>query len=376
MRVSSKNLADLFRAKDPAIYIQTYEEAEAVEEICEIVRKNSELSGKIPPKVYVYTRPGGLVELDITNPNKYDAKSVVKGIMNHTDAINFAKNLQHKIDNTKNDILSMIQNNGQPEAVSTDYGPAIFIFKDLHLFMADKDVLRSLRDLKEIYRNENYVSIVAISPILELPPELEKMFTLYNMPLMNADEIKAKLEPLLFRPLKTSEEDAKSIVDACVGLTNREIDRAIYHSLVKNDKRRVSALDIHEEKMQIIKKNGALDFIIPSHTLEDLGGCENFKEWIKKVKESMTDDARNYGIPEPKGCMLVGVPGTSKTVSAEIMASYMNIPLLSLDMAKIMGSFVGQSEQQISNALRIAKAVSPCILLLDECEKCFGGKQP
>jgi SpoVK/Ycf46/Vps4 family AAA+-type ATPase len=97
--------------------------------------------------------------------------------------------------------------------------------------------------------------------------------------------------------------------------------------------------------------------------------------WIKKVKEAMTPEAEAFGIPKPKGAMLVGVPGTSKTVSAEILASYLNIPLLSLDMAKVMGSFVGQSERQIANALRITKSVAPCILVLDEMEKILGGVQ-
>jgi SpoVK/Ycf46/Vps4 family AAA+-type ATPase len=259
-----------------------------------------------------------------------------------------------------------------------DMAPAIFVFKDFHLFLQDKDVLRMIRDIKENYGYPNYCPIVVTSPLLELPPELEKIFTYYEFPLMDKEEITEKFTTTLTN-LRIEQSVIDSVIESSVGLTSREIERALYHSLAKNivsqNKKTVTPQDIHEEKIQIIKKSGALDFIRPEHTLDDLGGCDNFKLWIKKVKEAMTPEAEAFGIPKPKGAMLVGVPGTSKTVSAEILASYLNIPLLSLDMAKVMGSFVGQSERQIANALRITKSVAPCILVLDEMEKILGGVQ-
>ena len=143
------------------------------------------------------------------------------------------------------------------------------------------------------------------------------------------------------------------------------------HSVAKYGTIDLQALQ--EEKVQIVKKSGALDYLTPKQTLEDTGGYENLKVWIKELKNALDPEAKAYGVPQPKGAMLVGLPGNGKTMAAEVAANYLGIPLLSLDLAKIMGSFVGQSERQIANALRIAKACAPCILLVDEAEKVLGG---
>lgn len=383
MRKAMTELLTLLRAKDNLIYIQSYEEDEVMKELCRAAtRSQSGQESFVPPRIYVYTRPLGLYEVNVSKPNVYNHEKRVKEVRNTMDALEFVMNLQNQCEvrNTGSimDKVNKNRNLGGQKEETKDMSPAIFVFKDFHLFLGDKDILRMIRDIKENYSSPNYCPIIVTAPSLELPPELEKIFTYYEFPLMDKSEIAERFSPTL-KKLNMDENVVDSIIESSVGLTNREIERAIYHSIAKNitisNKKIVTPQDIHEEKIQIIKKSGALDFIRPEHTLEDLGGCDNFKLWIKKVKEAMSPEAEEFGIPKPKGAMLVGVPGTSKTVSAEILASYLNIPLLSLDMAKVMGSFVGQSERQISNALRITKSVAPCVLVLDEMEKILGGVQ-
>ena len=384
MRKSSENLLNLLRARDPLIYTLTYEENEFIEDLCSVIRsldpKNEEkakISFTIPKKIYYYTRPTGLYEININNPSNFSQSRVDPSVKNIYQVFEKIRLCQYGERQEARRSFMTERLRGEKKSDNNDEEPAIFIFKDLHLLFNDKDLIRIIRDVKENYNAMKYCPIIVTSPVIDIPTELEKIFTLLEYNLMDKEEMREYLTPVLRKTV--SQEELEDVVSACVGLTKREVVRAISHSFALNKQRgfekpKISISDIHEEKLQIIKKSNALDFIVPKHNLCDLGGCDNFKQWIKKVKESMDPAAREFGIPAPKGAMLVGVPGTSKTVSAEILASYLNVPLLSLNMAKIMGSFVGQSERQVAFALNIAKAVAPCVLLIDEAEKGFGGK--
>lgn len=382
MRKTTAKLVELFRAKDNLIFVNTYEENEFIREVCGAISALSKdgTNFKVPRNVYVYSRTRGLSAIDLMSPIKYDPESVVKSVKNHMDALRYIESIQNPMANRRASLMDEIRGDGGKNSSNNEDGTsAILIMKDMHLFFQDKDFIRLLRDMKEEYGDGKvYCPIIITAPVMELPPELEKIFTIFDFSLMDKDEVRADITPLVrqvncINRCEDPEKVLNDITNACVGLTTREIRRALGHSLAKNNKRKIDAADIHEEKLQIIKKSNALDYVEPTHGIDDLGGCDNFKEWIYRVKEAITPEAKAFGIPQPKGAMLVGVPGTSKTVSAEILASYLNVPLVSLDMSKIMGSLVGQSERQVANALRIAKSVAPCVLLIDECEKIFGG---
>lgn len=381
MRKSVSELENILRSQDGLVYALTYEENEFLQSLAVAINniKNDPKSKmKASMQIFVYSRPQGLYKVDLTNPTRYSQENVVKNVKNIYDAFNYIKGMQDKASKKQETLAELIsKHRSEIEEPEEQDAPSVFVFKDLHMFFNDKDVIRHLRDLKETYKSPNYCPIFVTSPIMDLPPELEKIFTLFEFPLLTKEEITKLLGKTLREKFNLEQSKQEEIINSCVGLTAREIFRALAHSAAKNvDKDiKVTAEDVHEEKIQIIKKSGALDFIVPEHSLEDLGGSDNFKEWVLKVKEAMTPEAAEFGIPKPKGAMLVGVPGTSKTVSAEILASYLKVPLISLDMAKVMGSYVGQSERQISNALRICQSVAPCILLLDEMEKILGGVQ-
>ena len=377
MRKSMNEFANLLNAQDPLLYVHTYEENEFVSNLCEKLltfNLDANQRKKVPCQVYVYTRPLGLRRINLINPTMFNPEDKVNNVNNIIEALNYVNNIQQDIaaEQSKSmNIMARISKNEEKDVPKDTQQSSIFIFKDLHLYYNDKDVLRMLRDIKENYSSNIYTPIIVTSPVVEIPTELEKLFTLWEFPLMTKEEISDHIVNMFPNELFSSEEEKNNVIEACCGLTEREIMKALAHSFHKN--MQIKAMDVYEEKIQLVKKSGCLDYLRPNHTIDDLGGCDNFKDWIKKVKESLSPEAREFGIPSPKGAMLVGVPGTSKTASAEILASYLKVPLLALDMAKIMGSFVGQSERTISNALRIAKSIAPCILLIDECEKGFSG---
>ena len=383
MRKCVDKLIHLLRARDNLIFVNTYEDNEFIKELCSVARevygeKNAFLGA---PRIYLYTRPDGLYELDPMNPMKMDSDKKVDRVKNHLQALEYLEGIQNGGGVNKPSIMEMAGKSSSKTNHKEVSRETVLVMKDMHLFFSDKDFIVKLRNMKGEYGDKKlYCPIIITAPVMEFPPELEKIFTVFNFPLMDKEEITKMIYPLIREVEKGKTKDeldavTSSLAGACVGLTEREIRRALAHSLAKNNKKCVSLEDIYNEKLAIIKKTNALDYCEPKHGINDLGGCANFKKWICKVKEMLSPEARAFGIPQPKGAMLVGVPGTSKTVSAEILASYLNVPLLSLDMAKVMGSLVGQSERQIANALRIAQAAAPCVLLIDEAEKGFGGFQ-
>ena len=383
MRKCVDELKNLLRARDNLIYVNTYEDNEFIKDLCSVAHEacKENTAFRSAPRIYLYTRADGLFELDPMNPMKIDMDKQVKGVNNHMQALEFLWDIQNGGGIIGKSIMEMAGKASSRNFQNEPPRETILVMKDMHLFFGDKDFLVKLRNMKGEYGDKKlYCPIIITAPVMDFPPELEKMFTVYDYCLMDTEEITKMIAPLVQSIEKgKSEAEIERIVSslsgACLGLTEREIRRALAHSLAKNNKKCISTSDIYAEKLGIIKKTNALDYCEPSHTIDDLGGCANFKDWIYKVKEMLSGEARKFGIPQPKGAMLVGVPGTSKTVSAEILASYLNVPLLSLDMAKVMGSLVGQSERQIANALRIAQAAAPCVLLIDEAEKGFGGFQ-
>lgn len=389
MRKKTEELIELLKAKNPLIYVNTYEENEFITELCNavssiVVGSRSEYS--VPPQIYTYTRPSGLYDLDINDPLGFEESRVVKGVSTIGEALNFVRRVQsNEAGKTDKSIFSALGKSRDRDKDDRNakndekYNrPAIFVFKDLYSYFTDKDIVRLLRDCKESYLSDSYCPIIVTGCTVDIPPELEKIFTVWDFSLMDKAEIIDYLNTILDSETYT-EKEIDDIANASIGLTQREITKAIFQSMVRNKKAlgkaKVTPNDISAEKIQIVRKSGSIDFIEPKYDINGLGGCDNFKEWMSKVKEATSDEAKQFGIPFPKGAMLVGVPGTSKSASAEIMASYLNIPLLSLQMSKIMGSFVGQSERAVANALRITKAIAPCVLLIDEAEKSLSGLQ-
>ena len=397
MRKCMQDFAKLLASRDTCIYVRTYEENQFIKDLADILSGNAEYSiyppkeeesfeNKDAPKtedeeknldnisVYVFTRFEGMYKIDLKAPDVFSRRVYNRDIKNINQLFHFiqqnSNNAQIASDNF--DFIETLSEATGKESTKQEEKKDrinIFILKDLHLFF-DKDTIRTLRDIKEDLNEATYCPIIVTAPVVDIPCELEKLFTLFEYDPMDKQDIYNFLHDAASE-VGYSEEAINEICGACIGLTEREIYRAISHSVA--DVGTVDTKIIHDEKIQIVKKSGALDYLEPQQTLETTGGYDSLKTWIRELKIALTPEAARFGIVQPKGAMLVGLPGNGKTMTADIIENYLKIPLLKLDLARIMGSFVGQSERQIANALRIVKACRPCVLLIDEAEKLFGG---
>ncbi len=255
----------------------------------------------------------------------------------------------------------------------------VFVLKDFHPYLKDSRVIRLLRDLAVRIRGKAQ-TLILLGPSLNLPPELEKDVTVIDYPIPKAEDVNAVLDQVIASvkdnpkvDSSLSPEARELLVKSALGLTLDEIEAAFARSLVERKKFDVEV--ILEEKQQIIRKSGLLEYYPAQNSLGDVGGMELLKEWLDKRTQSFTDKARAFGIPAPKGILLLGVQGCGKSLLAKAVAAEWNLPMLKLDVGRIFGSLVGQSEENIRRAIRTAESVAPCILWADELEKGFAGIQ-
>jgi SpoVK/Ycf46/Vps4 family AAA+-type ATPase len=165
------------------------------------------------------------------------------------------------------------------------------------------------------------------------------------------------------------------MVDAALGMTSMEADLAFCLAAVKDDLGENAPYTVSSEKEQIIRKSGILDYFPKNESLKDVGGMEMLKDWLLKRQKAYEKKARDFGLQEPKGLLLLGVPGCGKSLTAKSIASYWNMPLLRLDIGKVYQGLVGSSEDNIRKAIATAEAVAPCVLWIDEIEKGLSGVQ-
>ena len=255
--------------------------------------------------------------------------------------------------------------------------PSVFAFMDLHPFMDDPMVVRKLRELADTLKPQSKTLII-VSPILKLPFELEKQVTVIDWSLPNKDDISGLLDDVTEK-MKTRlklgfpPDQKEGIIKSSMGLTLDEIDNVFARSLVKH--RNILQEEIVSEKEQIIRKSGILEFFPVSESLTDVGGMDNLKHWLAKRGHAFSEKAREFGLPQPKGILLLGVQGCGKSLICKASASLWKMPLLRFDVGKVFSGIVGGSEENIRKAIKTAEAISPCILWIDELEKGLSGIQ-
>lgn len=262
---------------------------------------------------------------------------------------------------------------------TTDQEPTIFVLRDLHPFLkspiAEKNV-PVVRELKNLARElkTSRRTIVLTSHTLELPAELTDEVTVVDFPLPSTQEIDYLISQLVVsEKLKVSGLAREQLVKACQGLSRSRIRRVLAKALAA--KQQVDETDIDgvlEEKKQAIRQTGILEFFTSKESLKNVGGLENLKQWVRHRQDAFTDEARSYGIPNPKGVLLVGIQGTGKSLSAKTIAHEWRLPLLRLDSGRLFGGIVGESENRVRQMIQLAEAMAPCILWIDEIDKAFG----
>lgn len=258
---------------------------------------------------------------------------------------------------------------------------SIYILQDAHTFLNDQGALgskfrRYLRNLPEEWKNQEKL-IVITSPVLKLHEDIKKDFLVIHDKLPDYEMISSSINGFLSRnDLRKDLSDliVERICLACLGLSERQIQRVLAKSAYKYKRIDESCIDlIIEEKRNIIQQSGVLDYYHSKETIDQVGGLDNLKKWLKQRRSAFTMKARDYGLPAPKGLLILGVQGTGKSLTAKAVSSLWHLPLLKLDIGKVFGSLVGESENKIRESLQYAEAISPCILWMDEIDKAFSG---
>jgi len=327
----------LIQAQYPLIYLLTSEEERSEQAIATIAQF------KPQRRVFIWTVTHGIIEhgqpRSLTQHNTVSPEAAIEWVVRQRD-------------------------------------PGIYIFKDLHPFIDSPATTRWLRDAIASFKGTQK-NIILMSPVQQVPIELEKEVVVVDYPLPNMTELDEVLSFQLeqIRARRTTTDAREKLLKAALGLTRDEAQKVYRKALVTAGRLTESEVEIVlSEKKQLIRRNGILEYIEVDETIDSIGGLEELKRWLQQRSNAFTERAREYGLPQPKGMLILGVPGCGKSLIAKTTSRLWGLPLIRLDMGRVYdGSMVGRSEQNLRNALKTAESISPAILFIDEMDKAFAG---
>lgn len=248
--------------------------------------------------------------------------------------------------------------------------PEVFVLEDFHKFFEQRQMPEMLRKLSMELKDSNK-HLIFISPFTQFPVELDKYITLKSIPLPDKEDLAIRLDAVAGKNANLNPDLKRYLIDSALGLTDTEADLAFRLAKEKDGFRSLDAVQvISSEKEQIIRKSGILDYVKVDASLENsVGGLDSLKTWLKRRSKAFEIKAKEFGLKEPKGILLLGVPGCGKSLTAKCIAAEWKQPLLKLDIGKVFSMYVGSSENNIREAINTAEAVAPCVLWIDEIEK-------
>nr|YP_010903805.1 hypothetical protein REP96_pgp170 [Hypnea musciformis]WCH56856.1 hypothetical protein [Hypnea musciformis] len=246
----------------------------------------------------------------------------------------------------------------------------VFILKDFHLFMNDISIIRKVKNLSTKLKNINF-NVIIVSSEVNIPILLKDSISLIEFPKPNIGEINSELKRLFSVLNIECELDFDNLAFACRGMSMDFIRKLIAKLVFTQQSPSYIFHLIAEEKKQFIKQTDILHFCSVSNTLQDIGGLFCLKQWLQKRSNAFSKQAQSYGLPIPKGLLLVGIQGTGKSLSAKVIAQHWKLPLFRLDVGKIFGGVVGESEKNIRKVIKLSEDLSPCVLWIDEIDKAF-----
>jgi AAA+ superfamily predicted ATPase len=258
-------------------------------------------------------------------------------------------------------------------AIEAIEGRAVVALPDFHQCWHDQPrVVRKLRNLAHDLKY-THKTIVVISPARRLPEELEDDAAMLDYRPPEVSELRKILAGLLAAPgtkVDLTSEETETLVRAALGLSSNQAQRVFAKAIVSGGVlNRDDIALVTREKRQVVRGSGALDLYEANESLADVGGLEVLKDWLRLRGSAFSKAARDYGLPEPKGIALIGIPGTGKSLTAKMIAGLWRLPLLRLDVGALYGRYVGESEENARRALRLAETIAPSVLWIDELEK-------
>jgi SpoVK/Ycf46/Vps4 family AAA+-type ATPase len=326
------------RARQPLVYVVTWEEERAIELLAGV----AERSGR---RLFVWTQTRGLGP---ARGGPWDARLA--------------------------DPLAVLDHIANSDA------RALYTLLDLHPFLASHTVVRKLKDTAALVAG-SAKNVVLVSPVLTLPPDLAKQVAVVDLPLPRPEEIAHALDAFVARAaagagvrVTLGEAERELLVRSAQGLTLAELAAALGKAIVARNAVDAGTIElVHAEKQQIIRKTGVLESVPAGEGLDAVGGLDALKRWLEARAGAFTERARRFGLPVPKGLLLVGVQGAGKSLCARSAAAAWRLPLLRLDVGAIFAGTVGASEANLRQAMALAESVSPCVLWVDEIERGFSG---
>jgi SpoVK/Ycf46/Vps4 family AAA+-type ATPase len=266
------------------------------------------------------------------------------------------------------------------QAVQELREPSLVVLKDFHPYFESPQIVRAMRELAHLLKS-THSTVLLLSPVLVIPPELEKEVSVVDVPLPTFAELFGLLRDIaqVVRAgnkaiIELTRDHAEALVKAAMGLTLAEAENAFAKAIASDGRLDASdVVTVQDEKRQVIRKSGLLEFYPPDLRLDQLGGLDRLKEWLGRRTAALSEDARRFGLPEPRGLLLLGVQGCGKSATAKAIGAHWRLPLLRLDVGRIFSGLVGSSEENLRKAIRVAESVAPCVLWVDELEKGLAG---
>jgi len=345
---AAEDIAALLRARNPLIWIVTREEARAEQYLVEAAAAAN----------YV--------------PRMWDVDQGITRLDGKKEQIGGAD---------PGDALSAIRERAERE---TNPERGLWIMRDLPSWLEGPAGAATLRKLRNLARflpstpRDNAQAIVVISPSGKVPDELGVHASVIEWPLPDREEIGAILKAAIDALPEAMQKDAApngtrdAAIDAAVGLSGEEAASCFARSIVKL--RKIDPAIVAKEKRRVVAREGVLEWFDPlPGGLDAVGGLDALKQWLTSRASAYSTQARDYGLPAPKGAMLVGVPGCGKSLTAKAIATAWNVPLLRLDLGALKSKFVGDSEANLRKAFRIIEVIGRCVVWLDEIEKALQG---
>jgi SpoVK/Ycf46/Vps4 family AAA+-type ATPase len=324
----------LLRARYPLIYISTLEEERIERAIADVAQKRSDRP------IYIW--------------------DFVEGYQGNANDAGAAK---------RNPLQAL----EQVEKLPAD-APAIFILRDFHRFLDDIAISRKLRNLSRKLKSQPK-TIAIVAPIVQIPRDLSEVLNVLDFRLPTVEDIGQEVDRLagaMGTKLDTGLRD--DIVRSCQGLSLERVRRVLGKAIALDGTLNEDVVPlVLSEKQQTIRQTQILEFYPATEAISDIGGLDNLKDWLVRRGGAFSEKARQYGLPNPRGLLLVGIQGTGKSLTAKAIAHHWNLPLLRLDVGRLFAGLVGESESRTRQTIELAEALAPCILWIDEIDKAFAG---
>lgn len=357
-----EDLSVTVRARNPLIWITSPEEDRATSAISDVIRKQSVKGAgdlRIPKRVYFWSSTKGLY----FTPQQGDPEYSGAGSSVQYVPLDILEIFDHYYNERKDQAGSHI--------------PSALVMYDIHAVFPDQKQV--IRRIKESYRElqTTFKTIIFVSPVCNLPQELHNYVRVIDLPYPTTEELSAivgaalttskKFREISGNNVRSAEEIKQEIANAARGLTGMELNSILNKAISRGS---FSLNDIITAKKEIIEKSGVLEYFpAENFSLSDIGGLENLRTRIRSLPRRFSPEAKKYGLDLPKGIILIGPPGTGKSLSAKVIAGILRVPLVKMSMSQIASKWYGESTQNMRNALNLLKALSPCVCLIDELEK-------